>query len=1000
MFRIMHTLRTLCFLCLVIVFAVPSFAQNIRTVAGGGPNNVPALSAAISSLSAVAFDSSGNYYITTLTRVFRVDQSGQLTVYAGNGGLGFNGDGIAATSAELCNPHGIAFDSTGNLFIADECNDRVRRVDAATRIITTVAGNGTAGYSGDAGPAASAALSGPSAVTVDRQGNLFISDSNNGRIRRVDANTQIITTIPMSGLANPSGIALDGAGNLFFADADGQRVLRLDSTTGMITQVAGNGFRDGCCSGGFSGDGGPATSAELNVPNSLVVDSAGNLFIADTFNYRIRRVDAATGVITTIAGDGTPGFSGDGGLATSAELNAPSGIALGSAGSLFIADSFNFRIRRTDPSTQVITTVAGNGTYSFSGDGGPAAASQLNDPQGVAVDNAGNLFIADSMNNRIRRIDAATQVITTVAGNGTIGVSGDGGPATSAALSGPLSVAVDSAGNLFIGSDLRIRRLDAATGVITTVAGSGIFGECAGSATSTALPMTTGVAVDNGGNLFISGNRENSFRGIGLCRVDAATQMIGTYASSGFGSGAPVGVAVDRAGNLFFAVDEGGFYVDYGAVFRADAATQAVSRVAGGGFCGVDCSFSGDGGPATSAVLADVSGVGVDGAGNLFIIDTDRVRRVDAATQVIATVAGGGSCPLGSCSGFLGDGGPATSAELNFPLGVAVDNAGSLFIADSGSNRIREVVASKQATSLAVSSSANPSVFGQAVTLSVTVSAASGSAIPTGTVTFSDAANTLGTATLSGGQATLNFSSSVVTAHSITAVYSGDDGFLGATSGVFTQTLNRASATTVVASSMTQVTLGQALTFTVTVSPVAPSAGAPSGTVTLQDGTTILSTIPLNSSGSAMLTVSSFAVAAHQITATYSGDNGFLGSNGSLTENVSYAIRPLYDQTRLVPSGAIFPIKLYLGDASGNDVSSTAVPLHATRITSASGYSASMTSPGSANPGGSFRFEAALGPAGGYILNLNTTGLASGSYTLQFSAGSHPLPHALNFAVR
>src|SRR5438034_1346849 len=872
MFRIMHTLRTLCFLCLVIVFAVPAFAQNIRTVAGGGPNNVPALSAAISSLSAVAFDSSGNYYITTLTRVFRVDQSGQLTVYAGNGGLGFNGDGIAATSAELCNPHGIAFDSTGNLFIADECNDRVRRVDAATRIITTVAGNGTAGYSGDAGPAASAALSGPSAVTVDRQGNLFISDSNNGRIRRVDANTQIITTIPMSGLANPSGIALDGAGNLFFADADGQRVLRLDSTTGMITQVAGNGVRDGCCSGGFSGDGGPATSAELNVPNSLVVDSGGNLFIADTFNYRIRRVDAATGVITTIAGDGTPGFSGDGGLATSAELNAPSGIALGSAGSLFIADSFNFRIRRTDPSTQVITTVAGNGTYSFSGDGGPAAASQLNDPQGVAVDNAGNLFIADSMNNRIRRIDAATQVITTVAGNGTIGFSGDGGPATSAALSGPLSVAVDSAGNLFIGSDLRIRRLDAATGVITTVAGSGIFGECAGSATSTALPMTTGVAVDNGGNLFISGNRENSFRGIGLCRVDAATQVSCTYASSGFGYGATVG--------------------------------------------------------------------------------------------------------------------------------VAVDNAGSLFIADSGSNRIREVVASKQATSLAVSSSANPSVFGQAVTLSVTVSAASGSAIPTGTVTFSDAANTLGTATLSGGQATLNFSSSVVTAHSITAVYSGDDGFLGATSGVFTQTLNRASATTVVASSMTQVTLGQALTFTVTVSPVAPSAGAPSGTVTLQDGTTILSTIPLNSSGSAMLTVSSFAVAAHQITATYSGDNGFLGSNGSLTENVSYAIRPLYDQTRLVPSGAIFPIKLYLGDASGNDVSSTAVPLHATRITSASGYSASMTSPGSANPGGSFRFEAALGPAGGYILNLNTTGLASGSYTLQFSAGSHPLPHALNFAVR
>src|SRR5437016_6428649 len=460
----MFKVRMSLFACLALgmVFSVPASAQNIMTVAGGGPNNVPALSAAISWPSAVAFDSSGNYYITTQTRILRVDNNGQVTVYAGGGS---GGDGGPATSAELCNPRGIALDSAGNLFIADACNDRVRRVDAASGIITTIAGNGLPGHSGDGGPATSAALEEPSGVALDSQGNLFISDSNNRRIRRVDANTQIITTVA-SGLTNPSRIALDSAGSLFIADSYAQQVYRVDAATGITTTVAGNGFRDGCCSGGFSGDGGPATSAELNVPNDVVVDNTGNLYIADYSNGRIRRVDAATQVITTVAGNGTVAFSGDGGPATSAALFGPAGIAVDGAGNLFIADTFNFRIRRVDAATQVITTVAGNGAYSFSGDGGPAAASQLSNPQSVAVDSAGNVFIADMSNNRIRRVDVATHVITTVAGGGT---GGDGGPAISAALSTPESVAIDSAGNLYVGSGFRVRRVDAATGIITTV---------------------------------------------------------------------------------------------------------------------------------------------------------------------------------------------------------------------------------------------------------------------------------------------------------------------------------------------------------------------------------------------------------------------------------------------------------------------------------------------------------------------------------------------------
>ena len=227
----------------------------------------------------------------------------------------------------------------------------------------------------------------------------------------------------------------------------------------------------------FSGDGGPATSAELNRPFGVAVDGAGNLFIADFGNSRIRRVDAATHVINTVVGTQGFGFSGDGGLAASATLAGPADVAVDGEGNLFIADSGNSRIRRVDAATQVITTVAGNGTGGFSGDGGPATAAKLAGPGGVAVDAAGNLFIVDSGNSRIRRVDAATQVITTVAGNGTYGFSGDGGPATAAELAFPTGIAVDRVGNLFIADPInnRIREVVASqdtTPPVTTATAS------------------------------------------------------------------------------------------------------------------------------------------------------------------------------------------------------------------------------------------------------------------------------------------------------------------------------------------------------------------------------------------------------------------------------------------------------------------------------------------------------------------------------------------------
>ena len=327
----------------------------------------------------------------------------------------------------------MAVDASGNLFIADTNNHSIRRVDAATEVITTVAGTGTQGFSGDGGPATSASLSFPVDVAVDASGNLFIAETGNHRIRRVDAATEVITTV--AGTSTP----------------------------------------------GFSGDGGPATSSSLANPRGVAVDAFSNLFIADRGNGRIRRVDGVTGVITTVAGTSTPGFSGDGGPATSAKLS-PSGVAVDAVGSLYIV-SGNHRIRRVDGATEVITTVAGTGGFfgGFSGDGGPATSASLSSPAGVVVDAMGSLYIADSGNHRIRRVDADTEVITTVAGSGTPGFTGDGGPATSASLRGPGAIALDASGNLFISADNRVRRVEgiaagASTPTPTPVPGLGQWG--------------------------------------------------------------------------------------------------------------------------------------------------------------------------------------------------------------------------------------------------------------------------------------------------------------------------------------------------------------------------------------------------------------------------------------------------------------------------------------------------------------------------------------------
>ncbi len=344
---------------------------------------------------------------------------------------------------------------------------------AEAQKIITIAGNGTEGYLGDGGKAVSASLHWPMAVALDRKGNIYIADADNNVIRRIN-------------------------------------------TSGIITTIAGTGLDAGSGFGAYGGDGGPATAAYLFFPSGIAIDTSGNIFIADTKNNCIRKIDTG-GIINTVAGNGLAGFSGDGALATAAKLNQPSRIALDTFGNLYIADYQNNRIRKVDPSKK-INTIAGTGVPNYTGDGGPAITATLNYPSDVAVDTFGNVYIADELNNCIRKIDVSGN-ISTFAGMGIPAYSGDGGPATAARLFDPVAIALDDSFNLYI-SDMGnsvIRKVNKKD-TITTYAGvfdsTGYFGD-GGPATAARIWFPQGLAVNKKGSLYISDQGNNRIRFIG-----------------------------------------------------------------------------------------------------------------------------------------------------------------------------------------------------------------------------------------------------------------------------------------------------------------------------------------------------------------------------------------------------------------------------------------------------------------------------------------------------
>ncbi len=608
-------------------------ALLISTLAGGTMPATPnyGSSLAIPVGYGLAADSAGNVYFPSpyLSAVFKKDPSGIVTRVAGIGTVGQEGIGGPALQAQLNFPESTALDSQGNLYIADSDNCRILMVNTSGTM-SLVAGNASCGYQGDTGPAVLASLNFPTGIAVDSAGNVFISDTDNCVIRKVDIHG-IINTIAGTGgacgysgdgpaisarLYLPYGIALDTEGNLYIAD-EGNARIRMIAPSGNLTTIAGTG------STGYSGDGGPATGAKLSLPTGVAVDAAGDLYIADNNNARIRMVTASTGNISTVAGTGASGFNGDGGPGTSAALSSPYGVALDAAGNIYISDFSNLRIRAVNAAGVISTAVGG-----APNDGGLAAQALLSHPTGVLRDSSGNTYVSDAADHRIRFINA-NGIIGTYAGNGTSGFSGDSGPAASAQLYGPQQLAMDSAGNLYIADSLnfRIRRVDT-KGNITTYAGNGASGYSGdgGPAASAAIGAPYGVALDANGNLYLSDVAHNVVR------------------------------KVDTSGNI--------------------------TTYAGNGSAG----YAGDAGPATSAKLNYPASLAADASGNLYIADVNNQRvRIVSTNGTIATYAGNGN------PGYNGDGGQAAKAEIYFPYGIAIDPSGNLYIADYENQRIRMV---------------------------------------------------------------------------------------------------------------------------------------------------------------------------------------------------------------------------------------------------------------------------------------------------------------------
>ena len=723
---------------------------------------------------------------------------GTINTVAGDGDWIYQRDGIPAVDAPIFLPTGLAVDAAGDLFLCDSSNNRVRRVDATTGNISTVAGNGSPGGAGDGGAATSAELS------------------------------------------NPSGIAIDGAGNLFIADTGNNVVRRVDAFSGAITTYAGQ-----MGTMGYQGDGGPATSALLVSPRGLALTPGGDLLIADSGNNAIRLVNLTSHLIETIAGTGVAGYNGDGIAATAAQLDDPYGVAVRSDGAIAIADLENQRVRLIGTGG-AISTAAGTGQRNA----GNPTAQQLDGPADVAFDPAGDLYIADAGNNRVRVVLAAGGAINTITGTASEQFTGDGGPANLASLYGPYAMVFDQHGNLWF-SDTFHNRVREIAGSLLDVTYATI------KVSNVSPPVVESLVNDGNANLILGQPILNQAALDGATTTCNQTAMAPVAACNMGLEFAPTMVGANITGSIQWPSNAPN-------VTPVDALNGQVLSV-----------------NVTSVALASSANPGALGHPITFTATVNSPSQT--ATGTVTFVEGGS---MTWCSAVpINGAGTATCVIANLSLGSHTFTAhysGDANDAASISSGLVEVI--KQQPALVISVSSNPTVVASNLTLSFTAVDQSGT--PTGTVTFYDGSSSLGTVALDGsGNAQWITSALIVGTHSLSAQYGGDGGNISGTSNTVNEQINQAATSTGLASSAASSSVGLGVVFTATVT----NSGGPAltGSITFRDGTTVLGTQAL-SGGSSAITVSTLTPGSHSITASYSGNaNNTASASATLTETIT-----------------------------------------------------------------------------------------------------------------
>ena len=906
-------------------------AGVISTVAGTGApgsagNGTTATSAQLSSPIGVAVDGAGNIFIA---------DSGNNVVREVASSSG-NMAALTATVGVVSNPQGLAVDASGNLYIADAGNNVVRKILASNGSMAIVAGNGSPGYSGDNNPATgtNAELNAPVGVAVDGSGNIYISDTGNNAIREVVASSGNIVTLPSipgGTLNKPQGVAIDALGNLYIADA-GNNVVREVTATGLIT-VAGNG------TAAYTGDNGPATGAALKAPAAMAVDASGNLFIADNGNNAVRAANPVFASVTAnsvsfpataiaansatvnvyvqatanetltsvivplsqggkqeftvgaISGSGCPtlpGFINAGIICTVPITFSPAYPGqrmvplqvVTSNGGVNTTTSFGLIGTGTGPmvglAPAVISTLAGGGSNAGLSYSGAATGVQLSSPMGVAVDASANLYIADTVNNAIRKVDKNGIINTVTFSSGSSFCSGGG-------VNSPHGGALDAAGNLyFANTNSRVICKVDANGIGAIVAGTGgttgYTGDN-GAATIATLTYPTGVALDASGDLYIADHDNNVIRKVSPNGIITTVAGNGSNASpsytgpaSGVKLSAPFGVTVDASGNLYIA--DGG-----NGVIRKVNPSGIVSTVAGGG-TNTGSNYSG---AATGAAISPFS-VSVDVSGNLYIVDAKVIRKVDSSGNM-TTVAGGGSNAGASYTGA------ATGATLSAPQNLALDASGNFYIADTGNNIVRMVkVGAAPALSFAntaatqISSDSPQTVVVQNIgNAALNFSAVSYPMdFPEGSGVAGDC--TAVTALLTGGNCTLTIDFEPQSGAPLSESVGITDNALNAAPATQSVTVSgtglTAAATLGLSASPAGPSVNTTITFTATLTSP-PLTLAPTGTVAFTatgSGAPIslCAAAAVNSSGVAQCPISTLLPGSYTVSATYSGDKYYL----------------------------------------------------------------------------------------------------------------------------